>query len=92
MNTDSIKLVTLNVRGLRSNKKYTVFKWLTTNEYDIALLQETYCTKDFVDKFKRGWRGDIIHSPSKTVHSAGVCILLRKGLEYKIQNTMSIQN
>ena len=55
----ALKLVTLNARGLRSNKRYTIFNWLRENKYDICFLQETYCTKEYIDQFKLGWKGDI---------------------------------
>ena len=37
------KLVSLNVRGLRSiNKRKALFMWLTKQKADIVFLQETY--------------------------------------------------
>ena len=75
-----LKCVSLNVRGLRGEKRNTIFRWLTDNQFDICLLQETYCSKEFADRFKKGWEGEIIHSLSNSSHSRGVCILLKKGL------------
>ena len=59
-----LQIVSVNVRGLRGDKRHTVFRWLLDNKYDIALLQETYCTRSFVDKFKKGWNGEILHNVS----------------------------
>ena len=84
----SLKFTTLNVRGIRNNnKRFNVFNWLSSNNYDISFLQETYCTKDFENKFHKGWKGDIVHSISKSPHCAGVCIMLNHGLDYKILST-----
>jgi exonuclease III len=81
---DELKIVSLNVRGLRGNKKHAIFQWLKEKHYDICLLQETYCTQSFVSKFKKGWAGDIIQSVSDSAHSRGVCILFRKSLDYTL--------
>jgi len=81
---EQVRISSLNVRGLRSPKRYRIFSWLKEQNYDICLLQETFWTKDFVSKFKRGWPGDIIHSVSDSSHSRGVCILFKKGLQYNI--------
>ena len=48
------KVVSLNVRGVRGDKRYSIFRWLKDKKYDICLLQETYCTDNFVSKFNRG--------------------------------------
>ena len=79
-----LQIVSVNVRGLRGDKRHTIFRWLLDNKYDIALLQETYCTKSFVDKFKNGWNGEILHSVSISSHGRDVCIMFNKNLTYKI--------
>ena len=84
---DNLKLVSLNVRGLRGDKRYVIYRWLRDNKFDICLLQETFCTKDFTDKIKRGWNGKMIHSCSLSNHSKGVCILLAKDLPCKVIGT-----
>ena len=81
---DMLKIVTLNVRGLRGKKRFNILKWFKDNRFDICLVQETYCTEDFVSKFKKGWNGDIIHSFTGSEHSKGVSILHRKDLGCKI--------
>ena len=77
----NLNIVSLNVRGLRGNKRFSVFTYLKSNKFDICLLQETYCTKSFISKFSAGWSGEVFHSVSDSVHSRGVCILVRKGLK-----------
>ena len=84
---DNLKLVSLNVRGLRGNKRYVIYRWIRGNKLDVCLLQETFCTKEFTDKIKRGWNGKMIHSCSLSNHSKGVCILLAKDLPCKVIST-----
>ena len=39
-----LNIISLNVRGLRNNKKRAnIFHWLKTRKYDIFFLQETHC-------------------------------------------------
>ena len=84
---DSLHVVSLNVRGLRGNKRHTVYRWLKEHKFHICLLQETYCTKGFAPKMKKGWDGDIMHSFSTSPHSKGVSILIAKGLPYNVIST-----
>ena len=48
------------------------------------MLQETYCTKEFIDTFKKGWDGEIYHSITDSSHSRGICILFKKGIKCNI--------
>ena len=42
-----LKLASYNVRGLRDNaKRNKVFSYLKNKNYDIIILQETYCEKE----------------------------------------------
>ena len=81
---ESVRFVTLNVRGIRGDKRYAIFRWLVEKQYDIVFLQETYCTDSFVKKFNHGWSGDIYHSTATTNHSKGICVLFRKNLNYEL--------
>ena len=81
---DDLKIVTLNVRGLRSNKKYNIYRWLRDNKFDICLLQETFCTEEYDVIMKKGWRGEMVHSFSNSGHSRGVSILFAKDFTYSI--------
>ena len=86
---DGLSIVSLNVRGLRGNKRYSIYRWLRENKFSICLLQETYCTKGFDVVLNKGWNGEIIHSYSLSAHSKGVSILFAKSLEYDILSTHS---
>ena len=50
---DRIRIVTLNVRGIRGTKRYSIYKCLKDNKVDICLVQETYCTKEFASVKKK---------------------------------------
>lgn len=80
----NIQITSLNVRGLRGNKRYGIFQWLRQKKYDVCFLQETFCTDDFTTKCNKGWSGNIVHSTSNSKHSRGVCIMFRKEFEYEI--------
>ena len=88
----NLKVGSLNARGMRGEKRYAVFQWVKQNSYDIFFIQETFCTNDFVDKFKRGWQGEIYHCVSDSKHSRGVCILIRKDLRYKLIDKCTLLN
>ena len=75
------------MRGLRGKKRYVIYNYLKENKFQVCLLQETFCTDDFVHKIRRGWQGDIIHSCSPSKHSRGVCILFSKDITYKLIST-----
>ena len=82
-----IKVATLNVRGLNNNNKCNViFSWVK-ELYDICLVQESYCTLANSDKFKRGWKGEILHSYSNSTHSRSVSILFNRKLDYTVLNS-----
>ena len=81
---DNLDIISLNVRGIRGNKRFSIYKWLTENKFDVCIIQETYCTKDFAPIMKKGWNGNIFHSFTSSEHSKGVSILFRKGMECKV--------
>ena len=59
---NNLRIVTLNVRGLRGNTRYSIYNWFKDNKFDICLVQESYCTKEFASEIKKGWNGELIHS------------------------------
>ena len=79
-----LSVVSLNVSRIRGDKRYAIFGWLKDKNYDICLLQETYCTDSFASKFTRGWSGEIFHFVTDSVHSRGVCIMVKKELQYSV--------
>ena len=83
-----IKVATLNVRGLNNNnKRNVIYSWIKKELYDICLVQESYCTLANSDKFKRGWKGEILPSYSNSTHSWGVSILFNRKLDYTVLNS-----
>ena len=88
----NIKIATLNVRGLRGKRRYSVYRWIRKNNFHICLLQETYFTKDISDMIRKGWDGNMINNYSNSVHSRGVSILFSKNIPCKILSTHSDNN
>ena len=44
---DELKIVTINVRGLRDKKKrFILINWLKRKTFDIVCLQETFITQE----------------------------------------------
>ena len=59
----SLKLVTVNVNGLRDNRKRElVFNWLVSKKYDCICLQETHCTGVDINRWESEWKtqGDVL--------------------------------
>ena len=49
----SLYVASLNVNGLRDNKKRTcIFNWLLKQKYSVICLQETHCTENTVKNGK----------------------------------------
>ena len=82
---DKLKLVSLNARGLRNaEKRKTLFRYLIDKNVHIALLQETFCTDDFIQTFNNDWNGSVIHSCSRSLHGRGVCIMISNDVNYEV--------
>ena len=57
----SFKLVSLNVRGIRSfEKRKALFNWLHKSQADICFLQETYSTPEVVNIWKKTMEGQYL--------------------------------
>ena len=50
---DNLNLISLNVRGLRGSKRYVIYNYLKENRYHVCLLQETFCTDEFIGEKNR---------------------------------------
>ena len=75
---DNLKIVSLNVRGLRNAmKRKKLFKMFRENNYDILCLQECYVTEDVAATWKKEWGGGMIFSEG-TNHGRGQIILIKK--------------
>ena len=78
MACDSIKLLSVNVHGLRSDiKRRSLFRFIKENKYNLVCLQETYITKELCDKWKKEWGGEMF-SHEFSSHSSGQIILMKK--------------
>ena len=76
------KLLSLNVRGIRSaTKRRALFTWLNELWYDIIFLQETYSTVEVEDICRTQWRGNFFFAHGSN-HSCGVIILVRSDLDF----------
>ena len=74
----SLKLLTLNVRGLNSSRKRRhVFRWLHQQRSDIIFLQETYSLTETIKRWEAEWGGKVVASHG-TTHSKGVMVLFNQ--------------
>ena len=72
---DSLKLVSLNVRGLSNfRKRRAIFTWCRKQKADLIVLQETHSTKadEFKWKKKMGFRD---HFLSREFECQGCCCI-----------------
>ena len=87
-----MRVLTLNVRGLRNRKKrLELFKWIRKNKYDLVALQETYILQTDINNWTRQWNGKLYATPC-TTHSMGNVILMSKHfdvseVEYTVINS-----
>ena len=84
----SLKLISINVNGMRDNKKRSViFNWLKEKNFDICLVQESHCaTQDDVNTWSKEWKGKSYWSPG-TKMSRGVACLIKHNLDITIVHT-----
>ena len=81
----NLKIITINLRGLRNTlKRKKLFTWLSDNDIDIAFLQETYCGREFMPYFDAGYTGTVYHSLTDSSHSRGTAIMISKKISYKM--------
>ena len=86
-NNFQFKLLSLNVRGIRSfEKRKCIFNWLLKQKADIFFLQETYSKKEIENQWRKRWREDLFFSHG-TSHSKGVLILVRENLDFQVEAT-----
>jgi len=83
---DKLKLITSNVKGIGLRKKRCqVFKKFRKQNADIWLLQETHSTQNKEKVWYKDWGSKILYSHGE--HNArGVCICIRKELNYSLHN------
>ena len=84
-----LKAVSLNVQGIHTfEKRKSLFIWLTKQNSDICLLQETYSTEEIENQWKKQWFGDIYFARGSN-YSRGVAILIRKTFDFKVKSFRS---
>ena len=72
------KLLSLNVRGIRSATKIKApFTWLNERMYDITFLQEAKSTADVEDIWRTQWKGKLFFAHGSN-RSCRVIILVRR--------------
>ena len=79
-----VKVLTLNVKGLRNDVKRRAMFNYCRSRADIICLQETHSEITDEHKWHLEWGAPIIFSHGKT-NSKGVCIMFRKGIDFKKQ-------
>ena len=83
-----LKLLSLNVRGLRNiSKRGAIFSFLKIQKATIFCLQETYSSPEDEKLWSAEWGGKIIYSHG-TTHSKGVCILLNPSSPFNLSSIL----
>ena len=86
-NNIQFKLLSLNVRGIRTfDKRKCILNWLNKQNADIYFLQETYSTEELENQWRKQWRGDLFFAHG-TSHSKGTLILVKQGFDCVIRGT-----
>ena len=81
----SLKLLSVNTRGLRDSiKRRSIFNFYRSKA-SIICLQETHSDKDCETVWTNEWGGDVLFSHGSN-KSRGVCILFPKGFKQLCQN------
>ena len=86
------KLISLNVRGLRSiNKRKALFLWLTKQKADIVFLQEAYSSIEDEKFWNTQWKGKLLFSHGSH-HSKGTLVLKKQGLDFEQKSVLCDPN
>ena len=81
----TIKIISLNVRGLRDeNKRRSVFNYYRSRA-DILCLQETHCSQDIESCWGSEWGGIYIFANGES-NARGVAILIKKNTPIMVEN------
>ena len=72
-------------------KRQNIFPAKKSNA-DISCIQKTIYTKTFETTFNDIYKGKIYYGHSDSSHSRGVCIILRRHLEVKINSITKQHN
>ena len=92
MSMTDFKLVSLNVRGLRSlNKRKAILTWLIKQKADIVFLQETYSSSEDENFWNTQWKGKMLFSHVSN-HSKGTLVLVKQGLDFEQKSVLCDPN
>ena len=92
MSMTDFKLVSLNVRGLRSlNKRKAILTWLINQKADIVFLQETYSSSEDENFWNTQWKGKMLFSHVSN-HSKGTLVLVKQGLDFEQKSVLCDPN
>ena len=90
--SDSLKLVSLNVRGLSNfRKRRAIFTWCRKQKADLIFLPETHSTKAGEYKWKKEWGSEIIFSHGSS-NARGVAVLIKRGLDIVVEQELLNSN
>jgi exonuclease III len=86
---NTIKIVSINVRGLRKDlKRQKYFHWFRNhNKFKIIFIQESHSTKEDEQLWSSEWGGSMIFSHGKN-NSKGVSILFEKDVGQEIHSSL----
>ena len=81
---ESLKLVSLNVKGINNVHK-RIYTWCRRKNADFSFLQETHSKTEIETQWKNEWGAGIIMSHGSS-YSRGVAILIKKGVDYTLRS------
>jgi exonuclease III len=85
----SLKIASLNVRGLRNaEKRRDIFDWLRNKNFSVCFLQETHSSEDVTNIWLAEWGYKILFSHG-TTQSCGTCILINNNFNYVLENCIA---
>ena len=89
---EKIKILTFNLNGIADAVKRNIaFAAILKEKPQIALLTETHCPPQNVQKYSEEWKqlggGEAFFAPSDNTRTMGVAILFGKDFKPKLHNT-----
>lgn len=83
----NLKLLSINVRGLRDRvKRKKIFQWCKMSA-NMIFLQETFSTEDIEYSWKGDWEGSMFFSHGSN-HSRGVIVMFKPGITFVVEKTL----
>lgn len=87
--TDNITVLSMNVRGIFSNRKkrLDIFNWVKGKQTSIVCFQETHSSQDIEKEWEDEWGYKCYFSHFNN-RSAGVSIMFRPGFDFKVHDSI----